>query len=98
MKYLTLFFACISTIGAVNAALMPRASPTPCAQNYVCPTPKPYPDVADTGDDPGPTRFKCRIGQSVSDPNFAFCIYEKVRVALGPVPFHCIPRGLSPEY
>ncbi|KAJ3532424.1 hypothetical protein NMY22_g7752 [Coprinellus aureogranulatus] len=57
--------------------LTPRASPQPCPQRYVCPEPKPYPDMADTGDGPGPDRYKCRIGSSVSDPNFAFCIYEK---------------------
>ncbi|KAJ2919057.1 hypothetical protein MD484_g1338, partial [Candolleomyces efflorescens] len=59
--------------------LAARASPQPCEQRYVCPEPKPYDPAQfpDTGNDPGPTRFKCRIGWSVSDPNFAFCIYEK---------------------
>jgi hypothetical protein len=57
--------------------LLPRQSPQPCPQAYVCPEPRPYPNTPETGDDPGPNRFKCRIGQSASDPNFAFCIYEK---------------------
>ncbi|KAJ2911711.1 hypothetical protein MD484_g8703, partial [Candolleomyces efflorescens] len=60
-----------------NLAPRVQASPQPCAQRYVCPEPRPYPNTPDTGDDPGPTRFKCRIGQSANDANFAFCIYEK---------------------
>jgi len=69
-----------ATVVLGGGVLLPRTSPspTPCPQRYVCPEPKPYPGVEDTGDDPGPGRFKCRIGRSVSDPNFAFCIYEKV--------------------
>ncbi|TEB33301.1 hypothetical protein FA13DRAFT_1813006 [Coprinellus micaceus] len=73
-------FAAVSQVGATPTrpgALLPRASPPPCSQRYVCPEPRPYPDTPDSGDDPGPDRFKCRIGWSVSDPNFAFCIYEK---------------------
>jgi hypothetical protein len=60
--------------------LVARTSPQPCSQRYVCPTPRPYDPAQfpDTGDDPGSTRFKCRIGYSPGDPNFAFCIYEKV--------------------
>jgi hypothetical protein len=54
------------------------ASPTPCSQNYVCPQPIAYPGVADTGDVPPVDQFKCRIGSSSSDPNFAFCYYNKV--------------------
>jgi hypothetical protein len=57
--------------------LIPRQSPQPCTQAYVCPEPRPYPNTPDSGDDPGPGNFKCRIGASSSDPNFAFCIYEK---------------------
>ncbi|KAJ2915891.1 hypothetical protein MD484_g4496, partial [Candolleomyces efflorescens] len=66
-----------ATPSPTTPKLVARASPQPCAQRYVCPEPRPYPDTPDTGDDPGPTRYKCRIGSSVSDPNFAFCIYEK---------------------
>ncbi|KAJ3540991.1 hypothetical protein NMY22_g4071 [Coprinellus aureogranulatus] len=58
--------------------LMPRSSPQPCPQRYVCPEPRPFPNFPESGDNPGPDRFKCRIGTSISDPNFAFCIYEKV--------------------
>jgi hypothetical protein len=38
----------------VEGRLMPRQGPssTPCAQNYVCPTPVPYPGVPDTGTAP----------------------------------------------
>ncbi|EJD42670.1 hypothetical protein AURDEDRAFT_168193 [Auricularia subglabra TFB-10046 SS5] len=57
--------------------LAPRASPQPCAQAYVCPQPVPYPNVPDTGALPGPNEFKCRIGQSGSDADFAFCYYSK---------------------
>ncbi|KAJ3544633.1 hypothetical protein NMY22_g2714 [Coprinellus aureogranulatus] len=67
---------------ARDLELVPRASPQPCPQRYVCPEPRPYPNTPDTGDDPGPGRFKCRIGFSSSDPNFAFCIYEKVSSSL----------------
>ena len=72
----------VATPTPASPALVPRSSPQPCQQRYVCPEPRPYPDTPDTGDDPGPTRFKCRIGSSVSDPNFAFCIYEKVSPCL----------------
>ncbi|RXW14707.1 hypothetical protein EST38_g11143 [Candolleomyces aberdarensis] len=70
-------FASQASANPTYPALVPRASPQPCPQRYVCPEPKPYPNTPDTGDDPGPDRFKCRIGQSAGDPNFAFCIYEK---------------------
>ena len=33
----------------------------------------------DSGIEPGEGLFKCRIGSSTVDPNFAFCFYEKVR-------------------
>ena len=51
-----------------------------CNQKYVCHLPVPFPGVPDTGDDPGLDNFKCRIGTSDNDPNFAFCIYNKVRL------------------
>ncbi|KAH6903424.1 hypothetical protein BKA70DRAFT_1194429 [Coprinopsis sp. MPI-PUGE-AT-0042] len=77
MKISVSLVCLLSALGMTRAALAPRASPTPCTQRYVCPTPLPYPGTPGTGDNPGPDRFKCRIGQSRSDPNFAFCIYEK---------------------
>ncbi|KAH6903425.1 hypothetical protein BKA70DRAFT_1566655 [Coprinopsis sp. MPI-PUGE-AT-0042] len=77
MKLAASLLGLIGALTVAHAALMPRASPTPCSQRYVCPTPVPYPQTPDTGDSPGPNRFKCRIGQSAGDPNFAFCVYEK---------------------
>ena len=68
----------LSVSPVLGRARVPRASPSPCTQAYVCPEPRPYPGYPDTGNEPGPGRFKCRIGSSSSDPNFAFCIYEKV--------------------
>ncbi|KAJ2932358.1 hypothetical protein H1R20_g4762, partial [Candolleomyces eurysporus] len=92
-------FATQASATPTSPALVPRTSPQPCAQRYVCPEPRPYPNTPDTGDDPGPTRFKCRIGSSVSDPNFAFCIYEKDTGALvgstpGGIEGLCWERGM----
>ncbi|KAF6748217.1 hypothetical protein DFP72DRAFT_1049717 [Ephemerocybe angulata] len=38
----------------------------------------PTPQIPETTQGPGAGHFKCRIGTSTNDPNFAFCIYEKV--------------------
>lgn len=49
-----------------NNILVPRqgpsSTPTPCPQNYVCPTPLPYPGVPDTGTTPpdGQCKFRAR--------------------------------------